>query len=154
MSDFWDGKRVVVTGGRGFCGSFLVDFLVDAGATVTVMDTGLRGRNHNPHAYYPDARQSDAREQGQCAVQFRDAYAVFNLAAHCGGLYFNIAHQAEQFWGNVQLLAPPALAAAMAGVPVYLQVSTVCCYARGHNNPAREYNGHIGEPEQGNAGYA
>jgi len=154
MTDFWTNKRVVVTGGRGFVGSFLVDMLIEAGAAVTVMDTGARGHNHNPAAHYTDKRQTDVTSQGNCEVQFRYADAVFNLAAHVGGLYYNIAHQAEQFWGNAQLLAPPALAAAQAGVPIYLQVSTVCCYAHGHNNPAREYNGHIGEPEQGNAGYA
>jgi GDP-L-fucose synthase len=79
---------------------------------------------------------------------------VFNLAAHVGGLYHNITHQAEMHWGNMQCLVPPALAAAQLGVPVYLDVSTVCIYSRGRNNPAIEVYGHEGEPEQGNAGYA
>lgn len=154
MPDFWTNKHVVVTGGRGFVGSFLVEMLLEAGAAVTAMDTGVRGKNHNPGARYVDTRQADVTSQGNCAAQFRYADAVFNLAAHVGGLYYNIAHQAEQFWGNMELLAPPALAAAQAGVPIYLQVSTVCVYGRGLNSPAREDHGHLSEPEQGNAGYA
>jgi GDP-L-fucose synthase len=145
---------VVVTGARGFVGSFLVDFLIEQGAHVEGMDTQVRGYNHNSYAHYADPRQSDVTRRGNCAVMFRDADVVFNLAAHVGGLYHNIAHQAEMYWGNMQCLASPALAAAKVGVPVYLQVSTVCIYADGLNNPAHEAWGHRREPEQGNEGYA
>jgi len=154
VTNFYQDKRVVVTGARGFVGSFLVDMLIEQGATVIGMDTGVRGKNHNPYAKYRDPRQSDVTKQGNCGALFRDADVVFNLAAHVGGLYHNISHQSEMFWGNMQTLAPPVLAAANAKVPVYLQVSTVCCYSDGYNDPALEANGHYLEPEQGNAGYA
>jgi GDP-L-fucose synthase len=35
-----------------------------------------------------------------------------------------------------------------------VQVSSVCVYAQGHNNPARETDGHVDVPEPANAGYA
>ena len=151
---YWTDKNVVVTGGRGFVGSFLVDMLIEAGARVTGMDTQVRGHNHNSHAHYTEERISDVRIQGNCGSTFRNADVVFNLAAHVGGLYYNMAHQAEMFWGNMQVLSSPALAAAEVRVPVYLQVSTVCVYPPDHNNPALERWGHTGLPEQGNAGYA
>lgn len=154
MTNFWRDKRVVVTGARGFVGSFLVDTLVELGAHVEGMDNGVRGHNHNPYAHYADPRQADVTVQGNCAAVFRGADAVFNLAAHVGGLYYNIAHQAEQFWGNMNVLAPPALAAAKCEVPIYLQVSTVCIYAPGYNDPAEEQWGHTWNPEQDNEGYA
>jgi len=151
---FWTDKRVVVTGARGFVGSFLVDLLIEQGANVVGMDTQVRGHNHNSYAKYLDPRQSDVTIQGNCGAAFRDADVVFNLAAHVGGLYHNISHQSEMFWGNMQCLVPPALAAARANVPVYLDVSTVCIYADDCNDPALEMWGHLKEPEQGNAGYA
>jgi len=154
MTDFWKRTNVVVTGGRGFVGSFLVDFLLDAGANVAVMDTGIRGKNHNPYAHYCDPRQADVTLQGNCEPVFAKADVVFNLAAYVGGLYYNITHQAQQFWGNLNTLVPPALAAAKVGVPVYVQMSTVCCYASGYNDPAEEQWGHLQEPEAANAGYA
>jgi len=154
VSKFWQDKKVVVTGARGFVGSFLVDELIKLGANVHGMDTAIRGKNHNSYVHYMDSRVADVAELGNCGAAFRNADVVFNLAGHVGGLYHNIAHQAEQFWGNMQTLACPALAAARAGVPVYLQVSTVCIYSAGYNNPALEIWGHTGEPEQGNAGYA
>ena len=154
MTNFYQGKRVVVTGARGFVGSFLADFLIEQGAYVVGMDTQIRGHNHNPHAKYIDPRQSDVTLQGNCGAAFRGADVVFNLAAYVGGLYHNIAHQAGQFWHNMECLAPPALAAAKAEVPVYLNVSTVCCYADAFNDPAVEPMAHLREPEQGNDGYA
>jgi len=153
MTDFYEGKHIVVTGGRGFVGSHLVDMLQQRGASVLVLDNGARGKNHNPLVRYADPRQADVTRRG-VGAWFVTADVVFNLAGHVGGLYHNIAHQAEQFWGNMQTSAVPALEAAQESVPVYLQVSTVCCYASGYNNPAQEENGHLLEPERGNAGYA
>ncbi|PYJ77468.1 MAG: hypothetical protein DME69_10555 [Verrucomicrobia bacterium] len=39
---FWRNKKVVVTGGRGFIGSHLVDRLLNEGATVRIVDLGSR----------------------------------------------------------------------------------------------------------------
>jgi GDP-L-fucose synthase len=91
---------------------------------------------------------------GGCEDVFGDADAVFNLAAHVGGVYFNLKNQAEQFWGNMQLQSIPAIAAAKMGVPIFVQTSTVCVYAERYNNPAREAYGHLDNPEPANAGYA
>ena len=98
MSDFWKDKRVVITGARGFVGSFLVDMLVELGAIVRGMDTGIRGKNHNSFIRYTDPRQADVTNQGNCEAVFRDADVVFNLAAHVGGLYYNI-DQINDFHG-------------------------------------------------------
>ena len=38
-----ENKRILVTGGAGFIGSHLVDFLVKSGNTVIVLDSLVRG---------------------------------------------------------------------------------------------------------------
>jgi UDP-glucose 4-epimerase len=43
---YFEGMRVLVTGGAGFVGSHLVDGLLDAGAVVTVYDNHVTGTNH------------------------------------------------------------------------------------------------------------
>lgn len=45
MSNFWRGQRVLVAGGAGFIGSYVVEQLLEDGARVTVadsLDTGTR----------------------------------------------------------------------------------------------------------------
>ena len=41
--NYYEGKKVLVTGGCGFIGSYLVELLVKDGAMVTVADNLARG---------------------------------------------------------------------------------------------------------------
>lgn len=53
MPDYWKKKKVLVTGGAGFLGSHLVEYLVEDGANVTVVDNLERGRLENLDAVRP-----------------------------------------------------------------------------------------------------
>lgn len=54
-------KNTLITGGAGFIGSHLVDWLVSNGENVIVVDNLSTGANHNPKAkyYYFDIREHD-----------------------------------------------------------------------------------------------
>ena len=151
---FYAGQRVVVTGGAGMVGSALVTLLRDQGANVLVLDDLSRGSTKIDHVYY---MRGDAGDLNTCKAVFRldgPVFAVFNLAAYVAGVQFNQSNQALMFERNVRLQTVPIQAAALAGVPHVLQTSSVCVYSPEHNHPAREADGHAGEPHQANNGYA
>lgn len=154
MSNFWSDKQVVVTGSCGMIGSRLCKFLLDEGADVVGLDNFSRGTTRVSGVGYLEFPYNDATIMGNCKDAFISADVVFNLAAHVGGLYFNLKNQAEQFWGNMQLQSIPAIAAAQMEVPLFLQTSSVCVYAEKYNCPAQEPYGHLDNPELANEGYA
>jgi nucleoside-diphosphate-sugar epimerase len=151
MSEFWQGKRVVVTGGAGMVGGFLCQMLKNEGADVVVLTRSTHNKKQIDGAQYIAGSASDLRV---CKRVFYEAHAVFNLAASVGGVYFNASHQSGQLWSNFMLQMIPAMAAQERGVGNFLQASSICVYADGYNNPAVEENGHLGEPRPANAGYA
>jgi GDP-L-fucose synthase len=133
-------------------GSRLTEFLLEQGAVVSIMDNFSRGKTQVPGVYA--IRRADATSEYACRAAALGKDVVFNLAAKVGGIYYNVGHNAEQFWENMKLLSVPAIGCAQMRVPVYVQVSTVCVYNDDLNDPALEENGQLGEPEGANAGYA
>jgi nucleoside-diphosphate-sugar epimerase len=152
MSSFWQGKRVVVTGGAGFLGSHLCPLLFQAGAHVLILDDWSRGNNLKEGE--SSFVQDDAGEIENCLDAFRGAEVVFNLAASVAGVLYNQSHQLEMFERNMRLQTAPVIAAERAGVSHFLQVSSVCVYAPDHQTPAFEGRGQWDEPVDANVGYS
>jgi nucleoside-diphosphate-sugar epimerase len=151
MSGFWQGKRVVVTGGAGFLGSHLCEKLLRLGAEVIALDDESRGHNRIDGVTFV---MGDAGDYDICCSVFNGCDAVFNLAAHVAGLLYNRSHHSEMFERNVRLQLTPVRAARAFDVPRFLQVSSVCVYAPEYVAGAVEVDGAIGEPVEGNAGYS
>lgn len=152
---FWKDKQVIVTGACGMVGSRLCEFLRDEHAQVYGLDDQSRGTYRVAGCNYDVCDVSEFAEWVR-VITYRQIkpYAIFNLAAAVGGVYFNQKAHYSQFMDNVRLQATPVRVAAYKQVPIFVQVSSVCVYASGYNNPAREENGHVGEPEAANAGYS
>ncbi|HVW71612.1 MAG TPA: NAD-dependent epimerase/dehydratase family protein [Candidatus Paceibacterota bacterium] len=70
--------KYLVTGGKGFIGSHVVDALVARGDDVIVIDNGLSGDNENPNAQYVNA---DIRKFDTIEPHFAGQDGVFHLAA-------------------------------------------------------------------------
>ncbi len=70
-------KKILVTGGKGFIGSHLVDALVE-NFEVFVIDNGLSGNNVNPKATYYDA---DIRFLKNISEYFKGIDFAFHMAA-------------------------------------------------------------------------
>lgn len=149
---FWQDKKVVVTGGAGFVGSHLVELLIQAEAgRIIVIDDMRRGKHWRQEA--PVIRV-DAGEPSALAKWVQDADAVCNLAAHVAGVIYNQSNHLEMYHENERVQLAPLMAAQAAGVPRFLQVSSVCVYGADYNHPAKEKNGLRGEPVAANNGYS
>ena len=84
---FWPNQRVVVTGGAGFLGSFVVDGLKARGCT---------------EVFAPRSEEYDLRDRSAIARLFQDARPtmVLHLAAVVGGIGANREHPGQFFYEN------------------------------------------------------
>ena len=152
---FWQGRKVLVTGGAGFIGSYLTEYLVQDGAEVTVVDNLERGRIANLSQVLGDIRfiQGDLRDLTVCEMCCAGQELVLNLAAKVTGIEYNIHHNADMFTQNAMILTHMIEAAHRRGVGRYLLTSTACIYPHDAIVPTPETEGERGEPEPTNAGY-
>lgn len=140
VSDFWTGRRVVVTGGRGFLGQALVRHLSSVGAN----DVFVVGRE----AY--DLRSPEAI--GRLLVDANPELIV-HLAAVVGGIGANRENPGRFFYENAIMGIELMEQARRAGVEKFVTIGTVCAYPKFAVVPFREEDLWSGYPEETNAPY-
>jgi GDP-L-fucose synthase len=145
---FWQDKQVIVTGGAGFLGSYVVAKLHERGAAQVIV----------PRQAQCDLRQlpaiqcllDDAREQAQAAGLDT---IVIHLAAHVGGIGANREKPAEFFYDNLIMGVQLLHESWRAGVAKFVAVGTVCAYPKHTPVPFKEDDLWVGYPEETNAPY-
>lgn len=152
---FWQGKGVVVPGGAGFLGSYVVEQLVAAGARVTVIDNLESGRLENLKAVWNEIVfiQGDVTGVADCRRWFADQNAVLNLAGRAPGVGYSHLNHEVQLGRNLLIGGGVLEGARQAGVRRILVVSSSCVYPEDAPVPTPELPLFTGEPEQVNAGY-
>lgn len=153
MNNYYSGKKVLVTGGAGFLGSFLVEKLVGLGANVSVM-----GRQNNPIFLEDvidriDYVKGDIMNMEDCLKACNNQDIIFNLAAVVGGVEFNSKNQGMLYYVNSKIGLNMLEAARICGVNEFQCVSSACVYAKEATVPNPEAEGFLGNPEKTNAGY-
>ena len=140
MADFWEGKRVTVTGGAGFLGSFVVDALRARGCA---------------DLFVPRSRDYDLRKETDIARMFAAARpeVLIHLAAVVGGIGANRENPGRFFYDNLIMGAQLMEAARQAGVAKFVAIGTVCSYPKFAPVPFRETDLWNGYPEETNAPY-
>ena len=138
---FWDGKRVVVTGGAGFIGSHVVRNLVERRGVPA-------GR-----ILVPRSREYDLRTMEACRAAVAGQDVVIHLAAVVGGIGFNQAQPATLFYDNLMMSAQLLEAARQAGAQKLVSVGTACSYPKVVPVPFDEADIWDGYPEETNAPY-
>lgn len=137
---FWRERHVVVTGGAGFLGSFVVDKLRERGASDVFV----------PRSCDYDLTSVDGIER-----LLRDARPdlLIHLAARVGGIAANRQRPAEFFYDNLMMGAQLFHACWRAGVDKFVGIGTVCSYPKFAPVPFREEDLWNGYPEETNAPY-
>ncbi len=137
---FWERKRVLLTGGAGFLGSFVADELEARGCGFV---------------FVPRSRDYDLRTSEAINKVLQDARPdiVIHLAARVGGIGANREHPAEFFYDNLVMGMQLLHAAWRSGVEKFVAIGTVCAYPKVTPVPFREEDFWNGYPEETNAPY-
>ena len=91
--------KVLVTGGCGFIGSRLANYLMEKGHRVSVVDIKSISECYLP-LKVDKVIQADLRELNACDYATRDVDWVFNLSANMGGIGFITKVGAEVMHDN------------------------------------------------------
>lgn len=138
---FWDDRNIVVTGGAGFLGSFVVEKLMK--------EKRIAPRN----IVVPRSKDSDLRKWDECVRVVKSADIVIHLAAVVGGIGFNRDWPATLFYDNAIMGMQLMEAARLEGVSKFVALGTVCAYPKYTRTPFREDDIWDGYPEETNAPY-
>jgi len=150
-STFWSDKRVIVTGGAGFLGSFVVDKLKARGAAQIVVP---RVEEYNlvdieaVRRLFDDCLGSDNLQPSTPLKTI-----LIHLAALAGGIGANRARPADFFYINLIMGVQLMHEAWLRGVDKFVVIGTICAYPKFTPLPFREEDLWNGYPEETNAPY-
>ncbi|MGE0762273.1 MAG: NAD-dependent epimerase/dehydratase family protein [Bdellovibrionales bacterium] len=152
---FWRGKKVVVTGGTGFVGSFLVEELLRQGAKVRVPTRSKKNATRflkNALADI-DLVEVDLNDSEKTKKIMQGNACLMHLAAQVGGIEYNMAHPASIFRDNISVFLNCLEAARLAKMERVMITSSACVYPRIVPIPTPESEGFNGRPEETNEAY-
>src|SRR5438128_5842244 len=140
MADYWSQRRVVVTGGHGFLGSYVLEALRARGAA---------------HVFAPERERYDLRQLDAVEGMYRETRpnVVIHLAAVVGGIGANRERPGEFFYDNLIMGAQLMEVARRIGVDKFVAIGTVCAYPKHTPVPFKEEDLWNGYPEETNAPY-
>jgi len=139
-TNFWKDRRICVTGGAGFLGSFVTEKLRQRGAE---------------HIFVPLIEEYDLVKLEDIQRMYDTAQPdiVIHLAALAGGIGANRARPADFFYINLMMGVQLMHEAWKRGVEKFVAIGTICAYPKFTPVPFREENLWNGYPEETNAPY-
>lgn len=137
---FWRDKRICVTGGAGFLGSYVIEKLKRRGAR---------------EIFVPLIEEYDLVQLKDIRRMLDDAnpHIVIHLAANVGGIGANRSRPAEFFFDNLMMGAQLIHESWKRGIEKFVALGTVCAYPKFTPVPFSEEHFWDGYPEETNAPY-
>lgn len=133
--------KIIVTGSGGFLGQHLV--------------AKLRALDYDPITFL--SSDYDLRSPDDINALFKltgKIDALYHLAAHVGGIAYNIAHPAQLYYDNVLMNTLIIDQAVRHGVEKLVFAGTACSYPKYNPIPTQEHRLWQGYPEESNGPYA
>lgn len=139
-SNFWAEQSVIVTGGAGFLGSYVVEKLRERGAG---------------NIFVVRSKEYDLRHEEAVRRLFDDVKAtmVIHMAAVVGGIGANREHPGSFFYDNLMMGVTLLEQARQHGIEKFVSIGTICAYPKFTPVPFREEDMWSGYPEETNAPY-
>jgi len=140
VSGFFEDKRVVVTGGAGFLGGYVIDKLKQRGCQNILV---------------PRIEDYDLVKAGDIVRMYNDMRPdlVIHLAAVVGGIGANREHPGEFFYKNLMMGVQLIEQGRLFGLEKFVAIGTICAYPKFTPVPFKEDDLWIGYPEETNAPY-
>ncbi len=137
---FWNDRKVLVTGGRGFLGQAVVDQVRSRGAR---------------ELFTPSSAEYDLRDRNAVRQLFADTRPdlVIHLAARVGGIGANMERPAELYLDNLLMGTYVLDEAHLQNTQKTVMVGTICSYPKFTPVPFSEDSLWQGYPEETNAPY-
>ncbi|MDD2752188.1 MAG: GDP-L-fucose synthase [Candidatus Omnitrophica bacterium] len=135
-----NSKKLMITGGNGFLGKYLVKKLQARGFK---------------NIFIPDYNDYNLVKMEDVRRAYEDAkpQIVIHLAAKVGGIGFNQANPGELYYENLMMGAQLMEEARKRGVEKFVALGTICCYPKFTPVPFKEEDVWGGYPEETNAPY-
>ncbi len=140
MSNFFDQRRIVVTGGAGFLGGYVTG--------------GLR-KCRCKNIFVPKIEDYDLVNIDDIVRMYEDMKPdiVIHLAAVVGGIGANREHPGEFFYKNLMMGVQLIEQGRVANIEKFVAIGTVCAYPKFTPVPFKEDDLWNGYPEETNAPY-
>ena len=137
---FWPNKRVLVTGGAGFLGSFVIEKVKERGCK---------------NIFVPRSKDYDLVQMEAVKKLYQDARPdiVIHLAAKVGGIGANRANPGKFFYDNLMMGIQMMEIGRQIGIEKFVAIGTICAYPKITPVPFKEKDLWNGYPEETNAPY-